>query len=202
MGAINSTLHLPHFKLPFALFVIKNETIMEHKLNRITTKDLTMLSKIIILTAGIIIGCICIRIFFILMVIKSDSMNPTLKAGDKIVISKTANINKGDIAAIESPIERNNILITRIIASEYETVEIRNKEVFVNDNRIDIAADSTRDRTIIYPMKFCYRDNMPPLQLDRNEYFVLGDNFDKSYDSRTFGKIQKNTIIGKVIYKR
>jgi len=135
------------------------------------------------------------------MVIKSDSMNPTFKPGDKIVISKMSGVKKGDIAAIESPTERNNILILRVIASEYETVEIRNKEIFINDNRIDIIADSTRDTRIIYPMKFCYRDNMPPLQLDRNEYFVLGDNFDKSYDSRTFGKIQKDTIIGKVIYK-
>ncbi|MCL1864398.1 MAG: signal peptidase I [Spirochaetes bacterium] len=169
-------------------------------MKRITTKDLTLLSKIIILFAGIIIGFICIRIFFLLMTIKSDSMNPTLKAGDKIVINKMSGIKKGDIAAIESPTERNNILILRIIASEHETVEIRNKEVFINDKRIDIIADSTRDKKNIYPMKFCYRDNMPPLQLDRNEYFVLGDNFDKSYDSRIFGKIQKNIIIGKVIY--
>jgi signal peptidase I len=136
------------------------------------------------------------------MVIKSDSMNPTFKAGDKIVINKISDINKNDIVAIESPVERDNILILRIIASEHETVEIRNKEVFVDDKRIDIIADSTRDKNTIYPMKFCYRDNMPPLQLDRNEYFVLGDNFDKSYDSRIFGKIQKDIIIGKVIYKR
>jgi signal peptidase I len=128
-------------------------------------------------------------------------MNPTFKAGDKIVISKILNIKKNDIVAIESPTERDNLLILRIIASEHETVEIRNKEVFVNDKRIDIIADSTRDKTTIYPMKFCYRDNMPPLQLDRNEYFVLGDNFDKSYDSRTFGKIEKSIIMGKVIYK-
>ena len=160
-----------------------------------------MLSKIIILAAGVIIGFVCIRIFFLLMVIKSDSMNPTLKAGDKIVISKMSGIKNGDIAAIESPTERNNILVLRIIASEHETVEIRNKELFVNDKRVDITADSTRDKKIIYPMKFSYRDNMPPLQLDRNEYFVLGDNFDKSYDSRTFGKISKNIIIGKIIYK-
>ena len=175
---------------------------MEHQLRKITTKDLTPLSKIIIVTAGVIIGFICIRIFFLLMTIKSDSMNPTLKTGDKIIISKISNIKKNDIVAIESPTERDNILILRIIASEYETVEIRNKEVFVNDKRTDIIADSTRDKNTIYPMKFCYRDNMPPLQLDRNEYFVLGDNFDKSYDSRIFGKIQKNIIIGKIIYKR
>ena len=170
-------------------------------MNKITTKDLTALSKIIIVSAGIIIGCIFIRIFFILVTIKSDSMNPTLNAGNKIVISKISDCKKGDITAIESPTERHNILILRIIASEYDTVEIRNKEVFVNDNRIDIA-DSTRDKNIIYPMKFGYRDNMPPIQLDRNEFFVLGDNFDKAYDSRTFGKIQKDTIIGKVIYYR
>ena len=164
--------------------------------------DQPLLLKIVMLTAGLLIGFICIKFLFLLMDINTDSMNPTLKTGDKIIISKSSAIRKGDIIAFDSPAEEGKILISRVIASEYETVEIRNKVVFVNDKKIDPVSDSTRDERVIYPMKFCYRDNMPPLRLERNEFFVLGDNFDRSYDSRSFGRISKSSIIGRVIYKK
>jgi len=154
------------------------------------------------LAAGLLIGFICVKFFFLLMYINTDSMNPTLKKGDKIFINKISGISKGDIVAFNSPAEDGRLLISRIIASEYETVEIRNKIVFVNDKKMDITTDATRDEKIIYPMKFCYRDNMPPVKIERNQYFVLGDNFDRSFDSRSFGKISKDAIIGKVVYKK
>ena len=136
------------------------------------------------------------------MEVKTDSMNPALKAGDKIVINRMSKIRKGDIIAYDSPAEEGKILLSRILASEYETVEIRNKIVFINDKSIETDYKVLRDDTAAFPMKFCFRDNMPPVKLARNEFFVLGDNFDRSFDSRNFGKITKNAIIGKVIYKR
>jgi signal peptidase I len=150
--------------------------------------------------AGLIAGFITVKIFFLLMTINSDSMNPTLKPGDKILISRTAGLKKGDIAAIDSPTEEGRILISRILASEYETVEIRNKVVYINDKKTDIVSETTRDENIIYPMKFCHRDNMPPVRIERNEFFVLGDNFDGGFDSRSFGRISKDAILGKIIY--
>lgn len=167
-----------------------------------SNSDQPLLLKIIMLTAGLLIGFICVKFFILIMDINTDSMNPALKTGDKIIINKRSSIRKGDIIAFDSPAEEGRILVSRVIASEYETVEIRNKVVFVNDKKIDPASDSTRDERVIYPMKFCYRDNMPPLRLERNEFFVLGDNFDRSYDSRSFGRISKGTIIGRVIYKK
>ena len=174
----------------------------ELPLKKNTNSDHPILFKIIMLAAGLLTGFICVKFFFLQMSINTDSMNPTLKTGDKVVINKTSAIRKGDIIAFNSPAEDGKIVISRVIALEYETVEIRNKIVFVNDNKTDIISDATRDEKIIYPMKFCYRDNMPPVRMERNEFFVLGDNFDKGFDSRSFGKISKSAIIGKIIYKR
>jgi signal peptidase I len=171
-------------------------------LKKNSNSDQPLLLKIVMLTAGLLIGFICVKFFFLLMDINTDSMNPSLKKGDKIIINKSSAIRKGDIIAFDSPAEEGKILVSRVIASEYETVEIRNKVVFVNDKKIDPLSDLTRDDRVIYPMKFCYRDNMPPLRLERNEFFVLGDNFDRSYDSRSFGRISKSSIIGRVIYKK
>ncbi len=164
--------------------------------------DHPVLYKIVMLTAGLLIGFICIKSVFLMMDVKTGSMNPTLKSGDKIIINKISGIKKGDIIAFDSPAEEGRILISRVIASEYETVEIRNKIVFVNDKKTEIISDETRNEKIIYPMKFCYRDNMPPVKLERNEFFLLGDNYDSSFDSRSFGKIPENIIIGKIVYKR
>ncbi len=165
-------------------------------------KDYPVLLKIVMLTAGLLIGFICIKVLFLLMEINTDSMNPTFRKGDRIVISRLSEINKNDTIAFYSPAEDGRILISRIIASEYETVEIRNKVVFVNDKKINIISDETRDEKIIYPMKFCYRDNMPPVKMERNEFFVLGDNFDRSFDSRSFGRISRSAVIGRIVYKR
>jgi signal peptidase I len=164
--------------------------------------DHPVLFKIIMLAGGLITGFITVKIFFLLMTVNTDSMLPALKTGDKIVISRMAGIKKGDIIAYENPAEEGKLLLSRILASEYDTVEIRNKTVFVNDKSIDPIPGVSRNDKINYPMKFCFRDNMPPVKLERNEFFVLGDNFDRSFDSRFLGKITKSSIAGKVIYKR
>lgn len=164
--------------------------------------DHPLLFKIIMFAAGLFAGFICIKIFFLLMSVKTDSMNPSLKTGDKIVIGRMSKVKKGDIIAFESPAEEGKILLSRIIASEYETVEIKNKVVYINDKSMETDYRTFRDDKTVFPMKFCFRDNMPPVKLARNEFFVLGDNFDRSFDSRNFGRITKNAVIGKVIYKR
>lgn len=164
--------------------------------------DHPILFKIIMSAGGLITGFICIKIFFLLMTVQTDSMNPSLKAGDKIIISRISGIKKGDIVAFHSPVEDGKILLSRIIASEYETVEIRDKVVYLNDKIMETDYNTLKDNKTVFPMRFCFRDNMPPVKLARNEYFVLGDNFDRSFDSRNFGRINGTDIIGKVIYKR
>lgn len=164
--------------------------------------DQPVLFKIVMLAAGLLIGLICVKSIFLMMTVKTDSMNPTLKSGDKIIINKISGIKKSDIIAFDSPAEEGKILLSRVIACEYETVEIRNKILFIDDKKTEIISNDTRDERIIYPMKFCYRDNMPPVKLGRNEFFLLGDNFDRSFDSRSFGKISSDMITGKIVYKK
>mgnify|MGYP003819659045 CR=1 FL=1 len=164
--------------------------------------DHPLLFKIIMFASGLIAGFICIKIFFLLMDVKTNSMNPALKSGDKIIIGRMSKIKKGDIVAFHSPAEEGKILLSRIIAAEYDTVEVRNKIVYINDKNMETNYKTLRDDNAVFPLKFCFRDNMPPVKLARNEFFVLGDNFDKSFDSRNFGRITKNSVIGKVIYNR
>jgi type IV secretory pathway protease TraF len=55
--------------------------------------------------------------------------------------------------------------------------------------------------TRIFPMSFSYRDNYPVVKLKRSQIFVIGDNFDSSMDSRFFGPLDEDLLVGKLVYK-
>jgi signal peptidase I len=156
--------------------------------------------KGIILLAGLIVGAIAIRFFFIVMEIKTDSMEPALKRGDLVLISRMADVKRGDIAVYKSPVEDGLLLISRAAGIEHESIEIRDKSVYINNEKFEPPWSTVKESSTIFPMKFSTRDNMPPLRLNRGEYFMLSDNFDKSFDSRTMGPVKKENITGRIIY--
>jgi len=156
--------------------------------------------KAIILLAGLIVGAVAIRFFFMIMEIKTDSMEPALKRGDLILISRMSDVKRGDIAVYNSPIEEGLLLLSRAAGIEHESIEIRDKSLFINNEKFEMPWDTIKKSSEIFPMKFSSRDNMPPIRLNRGEYFMLSDNFDSSFDSRTTGPVKKEKIIGPVIY--
>ncbi len=158
--------------------------------------------KIVMLCAGLLLGLILTRIFFFTMAVDTESMKPNLMKGDRIFLSRLSSPAKGDIVAVESPHDRGKLLLSRLIASEFETVEIRNRVVYINDKAARFSWPVLKNEGPVYPMKFTCRDNMPPVKLGRGEFFILGDNFDASYDSREFGAVPENLVEGTVIYKK
>lgn len=158
--------------------------------------------KLVMLSAGLILGLILARLFFFIMTVNTDSMNPNLKTGDRILVNRSASIKKGDMVAVESPVEPGKLILSRVIASEFQTVEIRNRIVYINDSVAEFSWNTLKEDSPIYPMKFTFRDNMPPVKLGKGEYFLLGDNFNSSYDSRTFGAVNGRLIEGRIIYRR
>lgn len=158
--------------------------------------------KIVMLSAGLLLGLILARLFFFVMKVETGSMNPNLMAGDRILVSRLASAGKGDIVAVESPVDQGKLILSRIIAQEFETVEIRNRVVYINDTVANFSWNTLKEGGTIYPMKFTFRDNMPPVKLGKNEFFLLGDNFDSSYDSRVIGAVPEKLIEGRIIYKR
>ena len=167
------------------------------KKNRI---DHPLLFKIVMLAAGLVAGFICARMFFTIITVNSKSMEPNVMDGSTVVLSVVSSVKAGDIVAIDNPAEGGRLLLLRIIAAENDTVEIRNRVIYINDRKFEPAWNIRKNDVAALPMKFCYRDNMPPVRLDRKEFFLIGDNFDDSYDSRTFGKIRSGSISGKAVY--
>jgi|GEM_PF-290615 len=171
----------------------------DYKLKNKKRAEQPLLFKIIMFFSGLILSLLITGITIQGLTVPTESMSPAIKKNDIVIINKLSLPEKNEIAAIKSPIEDDRVIISRIIASEFDTVEIRNKTVYINSKK-SVFHENLRKSKKTFPMKFSYRDNMPPVKLGSKEYFVISDNFDRSYDSRTFGKVNEKMIIGKVVY--
>lgn len=141
----------------------------------------------------IIIGVIIlIRIFALTSTeVVGDSMEPTLKNGNMVLVETVTNkLGKNerfDVVVVKytSP----KYIIKRIIGLPNETIKYVNNELYIDN--IKIEEDFNKLGTI----------EDFELELKDNEYFIIGDNRDDSKDSRSFGPINDNEVIGKPIIK-
>ena len=137
----------------------------------------------------IIIAVILIRTFIITPVrVDGASMDQTLEDGQILLLYKLANVDYGDIVVLDEEKE-GEIIIKRIIGMPGDTVSIRDNTVYVNGEEVeeDYAYGETSD----------YEE----ITLGDDEYFILGDNRPISKDSRYFGPVKEDEIIGKVIFR-
>lgn len=154
-----------------------------------------------------------IRAYFVqAFKIPSGSMIPTLLIGDHLLVNKflygtqipfTDNKvlilrkpQRGDIVVFRYPMEPDRDFIKRIVAIEGDTIEIRNKIVYLNGQKIN---EPYIQHTDLYTIsgERDRRDNMSTVQVPPEKYFVMGDNRDQSFDSRYWGFLDAKDIRGK-----
>ncbi|WP_295161999.1 signal peptidase I [uncultured Brachyspira sp.] len=98
-------------------------------------------------------------------------------------------------------ISKTRYLIKRVVGLPRETIEIKDKIVYINGEILNEPwANIDLDNRIL-DKEISSRDNFGPYIIGYNEYFVLSDNRDYGYDSRDFGNVHFSNIDGKVIYK-
>lgn len=146
--------------------------------------------------------------------IPSGSMIPTLVVGDHILVNKfiygtripftdllpfpLRRPKRGDVIVFKYPENPKIDFIKRIIGEPKEKVEIKDKEIFVNDMPIKDPWGEYENSSFL-PKDFSNRDNFGPVVVPRDSYFVLGDNRDNSKDSRFWGFVDRKEILGKAI---
>lgn len=139
----------------------------------------------------------------------TESMEPTLLKDDYIMVNlkyfKTKSLQRGDLIVFKNPKDPSKDVLKRVIALEGEKLEIKNKQVYINDQRIPedykIHIDSTVfSRKEDFPSYDFLRDNFGPAVVPSDHCFVLGDNRDNSMDSRHWGFLPLRYIKGKAIY--
>jgi signal peptidase I len=133
--------------------------------------------------------------------IPSGAMKPTLLIGDHILVDKLpkarGNIKRGDIIVFPFPQDPRKDFVKRVIGLPGEVIELRDKEIYLNNGHLKENYVIHTDQTII-PAEVRPRDNLGPIRVPPESVFVLGDNRDESFDSRFWGFVDINGIKGKV----
>ncbi len=161
--------------------------------------------------------------------IPSSSMYPTLKVGDYIFVSKFgygnydlfginiyntelyAEVERGDVIVFDFPRNVRLPYIKRVVGLPGDAIKIENKTLFVNNVAVPLLKESeTEDVTYLreelngvsYQVTHQKRQNrnMPTVTVPANNYFVLGDNRDNSNDSRYWGFVPEENLLGKLVY--
>jgi signal peptidase I len=96
-----------------------------------------------------------------------------------------------------SPVDHTTDLIKRIVAVAGDTVELRNKKLYVNGEQVMDPHAYFEDPQINTSGP---RDNFGPMTVPAGKFFVLGDNRDKSYDSRFWGFANVSDVKGKATF--
>ncbi len=149
--------------------------------------------------------------------IPSGSMLPTLLVGDHLLVSKflygvrlpytsiraleIRPPQRGDIVVFAYPVDDDKDFIKRILGEPGDRLEMRDKVLYINGERFADAWGMHED-TVILPEGVERRDNFGPVVVPPGQYFVMGDNRDRSYDSRFWGFVDGARIRGKafIIY--
>jgi signal peptidase I len=144
--------------------------------------------------------------------IPSGSMIPTLQIGDHILVNKLSyglrmpflerylleydRPDRGDVVVFIFPEDRSKDFIKRVIGVAGDTVEIRAKKVYINGK---VAADAHAHFAGYDPQAgpAGSGDDYGPKVVPENHVFVMGDNRDRSYDSRFWGFVNLNDVRGK-----
>ncbi len=131
--------------------------------------------------------------------IPSGSMLPTLKINDRLMVEKISFLlrapERGDIVVFnptDSLIQQNfrDAFIKRVIGTPGDTVEVKDGKVIVNGQPLV-------EDYILEPPTL----NSPPVNITHDEYMVMGDNRNSSYDSRFWGFVPRDRIIGKAAFR-
>lgn len=150
--------------------------------------------------------------------IPTGSMENNLLVGDHLLVNKfvfgpsetglervllpITEIQRGDVVVFKFPQEPERDFIKRVIGLPGETLELRNKAVYVDGNQLD----EPYVHFLVPPVDgsaevaaYDVREQYGPVTIPPGHYFVMGDNRDNSQDSRYWGFLSRDLIKGKAL---
>jgi signal peptidase I len=148
--------------------------------------------------------------------IPTGSMEPNLLVGDHLLVNKFVfaptstslerallpirDIKRGDVVVFKFPEEPERDFIKRVIGLPGDTVEVRNRQVFINNQQLQESYAH-----YLFPVGddeaggFDVRARYGPVTVPERHYFMMGDNRDNSQDSRYWGFLPEHYVKGRAL---
>jgi signal peptidase I len=161
----------------------------------------------VVVIAGALVVALLIKAFLVqAFYIPSESMVQTLEIGDRVLVNKLSyklhDVNRGDLVVFERPegdtSQDVKDLIKRVVGLPGEEIVIDDNVVFVNGQ--ELPEDYLSEGTVTKQGKLnCQRTS--PCVVPDDAVWVMGDNREHSFDSRYFGAIEEDTIVGRAFLR-
>jgi signal peptidase I len=150
--------------------------------------------------------------------IPTGSMENNLLIGDHLLVNKmvfapasgaerallpTGDIKRGDVVVFKYPEEPERDFIKRVIGLPGETLEVRDKKVYINGQPLDepyvhfLAPPAMSEYNEV--TSFDVRERYGPVTVPADQFFMMGDNRDNSQDSRYWGFLPRDLVKGKAL---
>ena len=147
------------------------------------------------LILSILLAFIVIVFLYQPVQVEGTSMMPRLENHERIFINKFVYrfepIHRGDIVVFWYPLDQSKSYIKRVIGLPGEWVSIEDGRALVND--VPLAEP-------YLPAYYMDHQNCPPVRVEPDHYYVLGDHRDSSNDSRVWGTVERKYIYGKAVF--
>ena len=141
--------------------------------------------------------------------VKGDSMDPTLKDGERVVVNmigqKLGHLEKGNVIVFHANKEQD--YVKRIIGTSGDNIEYKKDQLYVNGKKVDEPYLDYNEKhklgeyiTGTYKTKEINQVDGKN-KIPKGKLLVLGDNREVSKDSRSFGLIDEDKVVGKVSFR-
>jgi len=149
------------------------------------------LLKKITLASLFLMGILCLA--FEVVVVPTASMERTVLVGDHLLVRRMwiGDIERGEVISFRKPGKKREVFLKRVVAVGGDQVDVRQNSVYVNGIRV-------WEPYIEHVCRLCAEPSVRVV-VPEGQLFVLGDNRDRSEDSRTFGTVPVGNVVGKPV---
>jgi len=149
------------------------------------------------------------QFLFLTYSVKGDSMYPTLKDGEKVIVSRInytlGNIDDGDVIVFHA--DKKSDYVKRVIGRAGDTVSYKGDTLYVNDKEVKepyLDENKLAKTNVLLTENFSVEDLVNSggkAKIPDGQLLVLGDNREVSKDSRYFGLIKEEQVVGEVVLR-
>lgn len=131
--------------------------------------------------------------------VQGSSMADTVSQGDMVLVERLSSVKRFDVVVFNLP--DGGTYVKRVIGLPGESVSYKNDQLFIDGKKVTepFLEDNIHEdeESIPYTYDFDFEELMGVKKLGKDSYFVIGDNRRLSKDSRSFGAISEDDILGK-----